>query len=188
MFVNNSYIDVYCDMVADGWTVVQRRLDGSTDFYRDWSDYKKGFGRVSGEYWLGNDNIFNILNGKSYSLRFDIEDFSGEWRYAQYNTFKIADESEGYKITLAGYTGNAGDAMLDTQDILTGYRFSTKDRDIVSYFGQKCSKMHSGGWWYQEEAVSVCTTVNPNGRYYLGSGIQCTLVSSGFQRKNHSKA
>lgn len=60
--------------------------------------------------------------------------------------------------------------MLDTQDILTGYRFSTKDRDIVSYFGQKCSKMHSGGWWYQEEAVSVCTTVNPNGRYYLGIG------------------
>ncbi|CAG2237318.1 Angiopoietin-4 [Mytilus edulis] len=104
--VNNDCIHVYCDMV-DKWTVIQRRQDGSTDFYRDWLDYKNGFGDPSGEFWLGNDNISNILNGKSYSLRFDLEDWSGERRYAQYAMFSIANEFADYQLTLAGYSGDA---------------------------------------------------------------------------------
>ncbi|KAK3095961.1 hypothetical protein FSP39_021339, partial [Pinctada imbricata] len=40
--------------------VFQKRLDGSVDFYRDWMDYKEGFGDPSGEYWLGK-NIFVVL-------------------------------------------------------------------------------------------------------------------------------
>ncbi|KAJ8311542.1 hypothetical protein KUTeg_010897 [Tegillarca granosa] len=47
--------DVYCDMKTDGggWTVIQRRFNGKTDFYRTWKEYKHGFGKRSEEYWLG---------------------------------------------------------------------------------------------------------------------------------------
>ncbi|KAL6482455.1 hypothetical protein MHYP_G00105350 [Metynnis hypsauchen] len=51
-------VDVQCDMGNDGqpkdanWTVIQRRMDGSVNFYRPWDQYKNGFGNKSGEYWL----------------------------------------------------------------------------------------------------------------------------------------
>ena len=35
------------------YQVIQRRIDGSVDFDRDWSDYLEGFGDKNGEYWLG---------------------------------------------------------------------------------------------------------------------------------------
>ena len=33
--------------------VIQRRDDGSVDFYQDYSMYEAGFGSASDEYWLG---------------------------------------------------------------------------------------------------------------------------------------
>ncbi|XP_029295590.1 fibrinogen C domain-containing protein 1-like [Cottoperca gobio] len=46
---------VYCDMSTDGggWTVIQRREDGSVNFFRDWAAYRDGFGKTTGEHWLG---------------------------------------------------------------------------------------------------------------------------------------
>lgn len=43
-----SMSDVFCDQTTTGggWTVFQKRLDGSVNFYRGWADNKNGFGNL----------------------------------------------------------------------------------------------------------------------------------------------
>ena len=109
-------IQVLCDMTTDGggWTVFQRRLDGSVDFQLDWESYKNGFGDLRGEFWLGNDNLHCLTAAHDVMLRIDLEDFDGNISYAEYFTFKVADGVDKYRIALAGYNGTAGDSMTDS--------------------------------------------------------------------------
>ena len=98
---------VRCDMSTDGggWTVFQRRQNGSQNFYLGWSDYKAGFGDLGGEFWLGLDKIRRLSQSGQNVLRVDLMDFSGAKRYAKYATFNVADESDKYRLNVGGYAG-----------------------------------------------------------------------------------
>ena len=99
--------NVFCDMKTSGggWTVFQRRMDGSVNFYRGWNDYKKGFGNLKSEFWLGLDKIHRLTSAKRNKLRIDMEDTKKNKRYAEYGKFSVANKKQKYKLTVGKYSG-----------------------------------------------------------------------------------
>ncbi|VDI53175.1 Hypothetical predicted protein [Mytilus galloprovincialis] len=149
--------EVYCNMEADngGWIVIQRRLNGEVDFYRDWNSYKYGFGDLDGEFWLGNELIHEITSRGNYMLRVDLEDFEGNHRFATYNTFYVESENSEYAVQMSGYTGTAGYSMSSHN----GKQFSTKDRNNIVY-----ATSYVGAWWFGNSYYYS----HLNGRYLNG--------------------
>eukprot|EP00058_Branchiostoma_floridae_P007220 XP_002592708.1 hypothetical protein BRAFLDRAFT_67148 [Branchiostoma floridae] len=154
---------VFCDMDTDGggWTLFQKRQDGTVDFFRDWADYKTGFpSNLNGEFWLGNDKLYRLAVQKVYQLRVDMEDVEGNTAYAAYSTFAISPESQNYKLHIGTYTGTAGDSL----SLHDGKPFSTKDRDNDESSSGSCAQSIKGAWWYGN-----CHHSNLNGLYHLGT-------------------
>ncbi|KAM7436878.1 hypothetical protein ABFA07_013386 [Porites harrisoni] len=152
--------EVYCDQktAGGGWTVFQKRQDGSVDFYRPWDDYKRGFGNLNGEFWLGLDKINRLTVSGSYKLRVDLEDLQGSTAFAEYSSFAVTSERVKYKLSLGSYSGTAGDSLNEHR----GQPFTTKDRDNDSNSGN-CAVLYKGAWWYNS-----CHYSNLNGLYLHG--------------------
>ncbi|CAG5130240.1 unnamed protein product [Candidula unifasciata] len=151
-----------CKMVnSSGWTVIQKRQDGSVDFYRTWEDYKRGFGSLEGEFWLGNDNIHYLTSQEDTMLRIDMEDWSGKRFYAVYNHFRVDGPKHNYRLHVSGYQGNAGDSLTSLWENHDGMPFSTKDKDNDGRFYDSCAQHYQGAWWFNN-----CFEAHLNGKYY----------------------
>ena len=152
-------------MVTDGggWTVFQRRQDGSVDFYRNWTDYEDGFGNLTGEFWLGLSKIHRLTQEEANTLRVDLGDFDGNTSYAQYTTFSVGDSTTEYTLTVGGYSGTAGDGMIDDKrhgHNHYGRKFSTRDNDNDGH-PSACAVGFRGAWWFND-----CYQSHLNGIYY----------------------
>ena len=154
----NGHFNVYCDMRTDGggWTVFQRRQNGSVDFYRGWNNYKAGFGQLTAEFWLGNDKIHRLTASRPSSLRVELEDWNGVRTYAKYGKFNIGDEQAQYRLEVGSYSGTAGNSLAYHNNMA----FSTKDRDNDRHSSTNCAVRSTGAWWYHS-----CYYSNLNGKY-----------------------
>ena len=105
---NLPAFEVFCDQTTagGGWTVFQKRLDGSVDFYRYWNDCIHSFGNLSGEFWLGLENIHRLTSDSNNMLRVDLEDFEGNITYALYDMFAVMSEDDKYKLSYSTYSGD----------------------------------------------------------------------------------
>ncbi|CAL8280835.1 unnamed protein product [Lota lota] len=153
-------MQVWCEQGMDngGWTVIQSRRDGSVNFFRNWDSYKSGFGNIDGEYWLGLEGIYKLGRQGDYKLLVELEDWMGKKVYAQYSSFHLEPEAEGYRLRLGTYQGNAGDSLSSHN----GKQFTTLDHDKDGYAGN-CAHFQKGGWWYNS-----CGQANLNGVWYTG--------------------
>ncbi|XP_048203990.1 tenascin-X [Perognathus longimembris pacificus] len=149
-------LDVFCDMETDGggWLVFQRRMNGKTDFWRDWEEYAHGFGNISGEFWLGNEALHSLTQSGDYSMRVDLR-AGHEAVFAQYDSFQVDSAAEYYRLHLEGYHGTAGDSM----SYHSGSVFSARDRDPNNLL-ISCAVSYRGAWWYRN-----CHYANLNGLY-----------------------
>ena len=96
--------DVYRDQKG-GSAVIQKRLDGSVDFYRGWADYKRGFGNLNGEFWLGLDKMHRLTKTGRIRIRVDLEDTEGNTVCADYDMFAVVSERVKYQLSLGTYSG-----------------------------------------------------------------------------------
>ncbi|XP_052717720.1 fibroleukin-like [Crassostrea angulata] len=166
---------VYCDMTTDngGWTVIQRRVNGSVDFYRNWTDYKNGFGFADHEYWIGNDMLHSLTSTNPQELRVDMERFNGEKAYAVYSNFSVGDEASKYQLQVNGYSGNAGDSLEYSNNSM----FSTPDQDNDGKSSGSCATKYRTAGWFKN-----CFWANPNGQY-----TDSEKTSHGYMIWNHWK-
>ncbi|XP_033627218.1 angiopoietin-related protein 1-like [Asterias rubens] len=165
----NNTLQVYCDMDTDGqgWMVIQRRQDGSVDFYRNWTDYQVGFGDKSGEFWLGNENLRTLTESAGpWKLKIEMVRWDGEESFAEYGQFKIGGDN--YQLEIGSY--KASSTAEDSLEWHNGMMFTTKDKNNDKSSGN-CAVRCEGAWWYK-----YCYDSNLNGKYYpyesgIGDGI-----------------
>ncbi|XP_061457517.1 angiopoietin-related protein 4 [Rhineura floridana] len=151
--------EVVCDVTPDGggWTVIQRRLDGSVDFDQLWVAYKNGFGNMSGDFWLGLEKVHQIMQEGRFHLSIELQDWEGNSERIQF-VFSLGGEDTAYTLSLLGpILGELENAMGDFPQL----PFSTRDQDHDLKGDANCAKHLTGGWWF-----SSCGPVNLNGKYF----------------------
>ena len=152
---------MFCNMTIDsgGWIVIQRSLGASrTKFHQTWETYKRGFGDIHGDYWLGNENIHTLTNTGNFELRIDFVSQNSMDHYVKYRNFRVDTEANQYQLHIGELT-NSSLALrtgqhLDHHNLMP---FSTYDRDN-DHGVRNCASRFYAGWWYNN-----CFLVNAHG-------------------------
>ncbi|KXJ78529.1 hypothetical protein RP20_CCG004317 [Aedes albopictus] len=140
-----SPFKAYCEMdqFGGGWTVFQKRQDGSVDFNRSWVEYREGFGEVSGEYWLGLETLHQLTTRKQHELLIILENFNGSTSYERYAGVVIDNEALRYRIYLNSTgSGSADDSLY----LHRGEVFVTPDLTSGPFLD--CARQLASGFWH----------------------------------------
>ena len=170
---HSTITNVYCDTVTagGGWLVIQRRIDGSVDFNRYWSEYEEGFGNLpdtdkdtTGEFWIGLRSLHCLTNHGQWELRIDYMFPNKTKGYLLYHNFRVGPASDVYRLNMSGFSGNTTDPITGYSHSLNTMKFTTRDRDNDGWEDHNCVVHNSGdnvgGWWHKD-----CSRIRPNHQY-----------------------
>jgi len=96
-------------MAVNNWILIQQKQNNSKvySFTRQWVDYRNGFGSYTENYWLGNEQVHQLMSYGSYKLRIEMQSTSNRaWTWAEYTSFYLDSESANYSIHLSGFSGD----------------------------------------------------------------------------------
>ncbi|KAH9377323.1 hypothetical protein HPB48_016051 [Haemaphysalis longicornis] len=170
-----------------GWTVIQRRGQFGNPvyyFYRNWTEYARGFGDPAKEHWIGN-NVLHALTGghEQMALRVVLTNHTGGSVSVDYNRFQVGSEEEFFKLTLREFLGPPGwEALSNGHNC--GFTTFDQDHDKDE---ENCAVTYRGAGWY-----SACHRANLNGLNYngfhesYGDGIEWSQRGSDGLRYDYS--
>ncbi|XP_066923021.1 angiopoietin-1-like [Clytia hemisphaerica] len=145
IFYNRNKFKVYCGLYSSAsWTMIEKRHDGSVNFTRLWQEYKDGFGDLSGEFYLGNENIHLLTKDREMMIYLQLYAFDGTKYAVGLNGFSIQNEANKYKLKSGTYNFGSTDLANAWRD-LNGNRFSTADNDNDA----GCAAKWKAGWWFR---------------------------------------
>ncbi|XP_052808058.1 ficolin-2-like [Mya arenaria] len=157
---SHTVLQVFCNMTHDsgGWTAFQRRVTNSPDFHRNLAEYKKGFGDINSNFWMGLENLKEIVDlgptdGKLHGVVVGANDSSLHEQCTY--TMRIISLSGAPSFTIEteantnfSCTGSIvpeANGQIDIDDVSPHVAtFATYDRDTTD----SCAAHQGGGWWY----------------------------------------
>jgi ficolin len=153
-------VQVYCTL--DGWTRVINRINfEGVSFNQPYAKYKSGFGTLTGNHWLGLENIRNLIASKTYHVRIELES-----SFIEYDSFYIDTESNGYELKVGSkIKGDLYDTLPGRHN---GLKFSTYDK--IQGGRSDCPTTFKSGWWYNAcYHVNLLSFYSEYGQWYDGS-------------------
>ncbi|XP_066433468.1 fibrinogen-like protein 1-like protein [Eleutherodactylus coqui] len=184
---------VYCDQEAGGWTYLQRNSARNISVFgsHKWNQYKVGFGNLMGDHWLGNDLIHHLTKQNAFTVRFLLVDSQGNTFHADYSSFRVDSEGNGYTLRVGDYSGNAGDALTDMNEKGThdNMKFSTPDNDNDRWSKNCAEDFGGGGWWFDSchsAFLNTDQTIYWGGLCGEGRSCQATSIMIKPSNKNCS--
>ena len=135
------------DGCQDRSTIVMTHQAGQDNFAEaTWSEFKAGFhDEQNGEYYIGNDALYNLLSVGELVLRIDMWTTDDTYIAAEFSGLVMSEESANFALTFGAYergTATAGGMVT----YLSGSPFSTHDDDNSG--ASNCTQEHPSAWWY----------------------------------------
>ena len=172
----------FCDMnTADGgWIVIQRnRANSTVNFNRNYTEYEKGFGSLTGDFWYGLEGMQCLTQRNNYEMRIDYEYKNGTKSYLHYTYFRIDYAGTKYRIQYSGHQGVG-------KDYLYGHNsrgFSTADNDVDTSTINCAVREKSGFWYDYQNSNNLCGSIRINSQPpHLGVDLQ--FVEMKIRQKN----
>ena len=155
----DNSVNTYCDMTTDGggWIVIQRNKNSKVTFNRNWTDYEKGFGNLTTEFWYGLESMHCLTQRGQWEMRVDYQFNNKTWSYLHYNQFSVGSASEEYPLTVGRFTGVGRDWFNERLRPHNGMKFSTLNNDNDKSSVTNCAASYKSGWWY-----NYCHSININ--------------------------